>query len=223
MQTRTKRIARDVLVLLGFCGAFFLFISIVNNLESSETDDPNDFSVHRVRADEFKKQKDWDAAKEHLKSLIARDPFDGRAQFEYAATLYKQRSILIDEYDDLVDLNRHESDEGTELLKKIEDYNNLSTNELIKAKAFARYRGRALLFLAVVQAEREDWEQTLNFLEEFVDSGNYTYDGLREARVFGSGGEDMTDFDAKITGDTKLHADSRFWDICRREKANRAY
>lgn len=219
----TKRIVRDVLVLLGFCGAFLVLVLLFGNLDASDADDMVDFSASRLKADQSKKKKDWESAKTSLKTLIDRDPFDGRAQFEYASTLYKQRSNLIDKLDELAEAGDTESAEVIKLRADLAKYNESSILELSKAKQFARYRGRSLVFLAVVEVERGEFDSSLDYLELFVDAGNYTYDGLEspQSRVFGQGGIPMTDPGAKIVDATRLHSYSRFWDIVRREGLNR--
>lgn len=219
----TKRIVRDVLVLLGFCGAFLVLVLLFGTLDASDADDMVDFSASRLKADQSKQKKDWESAKTSLKTLIDRDPFDGRAQFEYASTLYKQRSILVDELDELAEEGDTESAAVMKLRADLAKYNDASILELSKAKEFARYRGRSLVFLAVVEVERGEFDNALEYLKLFVDAGNYTYDGLEspQSRVFGQGGIPMTDPGAKIVDATRLHSYSQFWDIVRREGVNR--
>lgn len=219
---KSKRIIRDLLVLMGFCGAFLILLLAFGTLDGSDSDDVIDFSEQRLRADRSKQRKDWEAAKVNLVQLIERDPYDGRAQFEYATTLYKQRSALADKLQDFEDIGQEGASEAQAIAVELDEFNRRSIAELTKAKEFARYRGRSLLFLSVVEAERGNWEQALDHLDEFVEGGNFTFDGLDyQAKVFGEGGESMTDPGAKITEATKLHRFGRFWDIVRREQSNR--
>lgn len=219
---KSKRIIRDLLLLLGFCGTFFALLYVFGKLDGSDSDDIIDFSESRLRADRSQARKDWEGAKTNLVALIERDPYDGRAQFEYAMTLYKQRRIAVEKLKDLENSGKEDSPEAESLKAQVAETNSLAVEELAKAKEFARYRGRSLLFLSVLEAEEANWEKALDHLDEFVSCGNYTYDGLDfQARVFGEGGQEMADPGATINESTKLHQFGRFWDIVRREKANR--
>lgn len=222
MQFSWQRILRDVLMLVGFCGAFMVFLTLFGGLESGDRDDEIHFSLDRVKANRSQNRKDWETARLNLTRILDRDPHDGRAQFELASTFYRQRNNLISDMNELIDLGKQESEEGLRMQANIQELSQQTVEELTKAKRFARYRGRALLILAVISAEGQNWDATLAHLEEFVDTGNYTFDGLKDARIFGYGGESMAGLGAKTTPFTRLHAEPRFWDICRRELANRA-
>ena len=215
-----KRLLRDVLVLVAFCGCFLLFIKMVGGLDGDDDKDAVDFSRNRVIADAAVDQKEWNTALSNLELLIERDPFDGRAQFEYARIYYRLRGMA------LVRMSEFNSTErGNEAYQALEQELELqsrrATEELLKAKEHARYRGRSLLWLAVIACEDEDFETALDYLEEFVDAGNYTPDRLNRYGAFGVGGDAMTGPGREIQPDTRLHAFPKFWEIVRKENANR--
>ena len=222
MQSTRKRIVRDVLMLGGFLSAFVIFLALFGGLESNDSPDEIHFSQDRVRANRSQNRKDWETAQLNLLRILERDPHDGRAQFELGTTLYRQRNVLVGDLNELTEAGKQDSEDGKRIEATVKEFNQKTVDELVKAKRFARYRGRSLLILSVIEAERGDWDETLKYLDEFVETGNFTFDGLARATLFGEGGEAMAGLGAKITQRTKLHAMPKFWDICRREQANRA-
>lgn len=213
-----KRIARDVLVLSGFCGAFLILLLLFGRLDADDSDDVIDFSQNRLAADRSTEKKDWQTARDNLERLIARDPYDGRAQFAYASNFYRHRNV---EFEKLNSIDPDTS-EYAEAAAQVDTLTDNAVRELRKAKEFARYRGRALFFLAVIESEREDFVEALKYLEMFVDTGNFTIQGLDQFPLFGSGGESASLPGAEKDDSTRMHAEGRFWYVVRMERLNRS-
>lgn len=217
---KIKRVLRDLLVLVAFCGSFLLFIYLVGGLDGNGDDDSVDFSQNRVVADTAVEKKDWETALANLKAIIDRDPYDGRAQFEYARIYYRLRGVALVKLSEFA-ISEVRNREYRAVEEELKINSQRATEELLKAKDHARYRGRALLWLAVIACDDGDFEAALKYLEEFVDAGNYTPDRLNRYRAFGTGGDAMTGPGQEIQPDTRLHALPKFWEIVRKENANR--
>lgn len=215
---KAKRIARDVLVLAGFCGAFLILLLLFGRLDADDSDDVIDFSASRLAADRSTEKKEWQAARNNLKSLIERDPYDGRAQFEYASNFYRNRNVEREKLKSLAP----ETPEYVDVKAQADTLTEGAVRELRKAKEFARYRGRSLFFLAVIESERNDLGQALKYLEMFVDAGNFTIQGLDQFPLFGTGGESASLPGTENDEFTRLHAESRFWYVVRMERLNRS-
>ena len=77
------------------------------------------------------------------------------------------------------------------------------------------------MYLAVLEAERGNLQASIDYLNQFVDSGNYTPDGLASYRLFGTGGQAMTSPGASLRPETRLHSKPDFWEVVRIEHENR--
>lgn len=188
---KLKRLVRDTCVLIAFCGAFYLLTVFVSRLDASGLDDGSDFSVARQQADEFWTNRDYASAADEYKKLTEADPFNGHAWHTRALCYYNMRSATLDEIrTEQFELARAEagkrglssvgqlyakpdfeftdSPRVLELKAKIKSLNEKARPIFLRAKEFARFRGNAALYLAVIESYEGNNEKALDLLEEYV-------------------------------------------------------
>ncbi len=105
--------------------------------------------------------------------------------------------------------------------QKIDDNSEKAHQFLLKAKEFARYRGNALLRLAVIDSYRGKYDEAMVFLQAYIDAGNLTQYGLNRYREFGAGGPAMASPGTPPMDDARLHAEPRFWKLVQQERVRR--
>ena len=240
---KLKRLVRDTCVLIAFCGAFYLLTVFVSRLDASGLDDGSDFSVARQQADEFWTNRDYASAADEYKKLTEADPFNGHAWHTRALCYYNMRSATLDEIrTEQFELARAEagkrglssvgqlyakpdfeftdSPRVLELKAKIKSLNEKARPIFLRAKEFARFRGNAALYLAVIESYEGNNEKALDLLEEYVELGLFTQgDGLDRYSAFGVGGD--ATINNKKSSRTRRHCEPRFWDIVARESLNK--
>lgn len=220
---KTSRLGRDLLMLTGFCGAFALLLYLTGGF-SNDDKDGVDFSFNRVQADRSLRNRDWDAAELSLQKLIEADPFDGRAQFRYAELLFKRRWMAAESLAELSDADR-QGPPGQRLIDIRDQFTDRAIDELNRAKAHLRFRGKSLLYLAGIECDRRDDEAALDYLEEFVDNGHTTEHGLQDYLAFGTETEAQSEEILlgirPVSPTTRLHQYERFWRIVKQERALR--
>lgn len=226
-----KRFFRDTGILLAFCGAFYLLTVLVSRLEGDSATDATDFSPVRKRANRLVNNKDWPAAKVEFKKLTEQDPLNGFAWDGYATCLWETRRVAINELHDLAKSNSTQSGYKNVLDQQIADLNDQTREVLLRVKKFARYRYSALLRLAALECDRGNYDEAMDFLEEFVGRGYRTHRGLNWIENFGVGGSsrfvnipiigfsgDLSQLSFPTEKESRLHLDPRFWDLVRRER-----
>lgn len=217
---KSKRILRDIGVLLGFCGAFYLFIVIVGKLDPAEGSD-TDFSATRKRADVALKRRDWPSASLDYRKLTDIDPYNGPAWFKCANSFMSHRNGLLGKIRQLK-LEDGSDVEIVELRRQVDEVGEKAYEVYLKSKEFARFRADSLFMLAALDAYKGRYEEALDNLELFVEKGHYSDRGLDGYGFLGVGGRRCASPLAQASNDesVKLHGFGRFWEICRREEFN---
>lgn len=218
---KLRPIVRDVTVLVAFCGAFYLLITFVNRLDGETSKEASDFSAAREQADSAAEDKDWDSAADEYRKLTTQDPFNGYAWDRYASSYYTMRFAALKELEDL-ELAGEQDDAKLEAVRqRIVSNGDRSRELLLKVREFARFRGGALLRLAVIATYRDDYDKALDLLQEFVDTGHNTRLGLDEYSQFGQGGDKVLMPGAEVPKNCRLHYYPKFWEIVAKESQNR--
>lgn len=217
-----RRLFRDVAVLVAFCGAFYLLITFVSRLDGETSEEITDFSVAREQADTLAKAKDWNAAAEEYRKLTIEDPFNGYAWERYAASYYTMRFAALKELEALEKTDEQDRAKIEDVRSRIAMNGDKSYEILKKVREFARFRGGALLRMAVIDTHRENYEHSLDLLQEFVDNGNNTQLGLDEYSQFGRGDDTVLMPGAEIPENCRLHYYPKFWEIVEKEDKNRS-
>ena len=231
-----RRFFRDTGILLAFCGTFYLLTVLVSRMEGDSSSDDSDFSLARKRANILVHKKDWPAAKVEFKKLTEQDPLNGYAWDSYATCIWEiRRTAMIAVEANLVVSNPKAVEKEQELQQQVADLDDQARVAYMRLKKFARYRRLALVRLAIVESDRGNYEEAMDFIEEFVERGYQTQRGLHWVQAFGAGTPppiakfaNITrryDFDSSRmtmtmpTGsDARLHLEPRFWDLVRRER-----
>ncbi|MFK7766571.1 MAG: hypothetical protein AB8B55_05070 [Mariniblastus sp.] len=239
---KLKRLFRDTCVLVAFCGAFYLLTVFVSRLDGDGINDGSDFSVPRRKADYLWKKRDYPNAAVEYQKLTTADPFNGHAWNAYAMCYYNLRSDLISDITNLrldqakafaekqglpvrevynsSDYEVPDSQEVTGLKKRVKALNEKARPIFKKAAEFARYRGSASLYLAVIESYDGNNEEALDLLETYVGLGLFTSgEGLDKYPAFGVGGRET--ITGKKSSRTRLHSEPRFYEIVRQEFRNR--
>lgn len=233
---KSHRIIRDVSLVVVFCVGFLGLIGLANFLQDDgQSQTSSEFSEYRLSADKAAEGRDLDVSLQNLRALVKNDPFDGRAQYELASTLF---SRAIEFQDAAAEANRNDlsaqanspsqSDQSSrrspndqsagtsaavgseaELASLIDQ----AVQEYKLAQKHPRYRSRSQIQLAVLYASQGDYRDALDTLEKFVNDGGATRRGLDQIEQFGSS------LDRK--GPTHLHAYPQFSIILALERMNR--
>ena len=216
-----RRILRDVGILIGFCGCFYLLIVVVGELEGSD-ETLEDFSRDRRRADVYYRRQNWNVAADSYKRLTEEDPYNGRAWY-MLASCYNSKA-----YDDLSLINDVVEDGSAESENQIKKLEESSQAHFKTAKSyfetssrFARFRIDSVVRLSVILCELDDHDSALQRLTEFVELGGTTQMGLDRYRQFGVGGEQMTSQSANVVEATRLHQYEQFWELVAKEGKNK--
>ena len=216
-----KRFFRDTGILLAFCGAFYVLILMVGGLDGDSNTDASEFSPLRIRADRFEDKNDWGSAIIEFEKLTEVDPYNGYAWNRLGSLLLKTKRDAIGQWDEL-DSNQRESTAAIEISKRIEETTNRTAGVFDELSKFARYRPYALLQLAVLECDRNNHDEALDKLEEFVARGYTTGNGLSNALAFGVGPENAVWVATRVPENVRLHQYRRFWSLVRRENERRS-
>jgi len=234
---KSHRVLRDASIVVVFCVGFLALIVLANFLQNDgEKQTSSEFSEYRLSADKAAEGRDLNVSLQNLRGLIKNDPFDGRAQYELASTLFSQ---VIESQDAATEASRNEPPAQTELPSQSEQASEVPLNdqsagaspsvaseakltslidqaiqEYKLAQEHPRYRSRSQIQLAVLFASKGDHRDALDTLENFVNDGGATRRGLDQIEQLGSS------LDRK--GPTKLHAYPRFSMILALEQLNRS-
>lgn len=235
---QSHRIVRDVSLVIAFCAGFLTLIWFANSLQTQHEETSSEFSQYRIKADEATQKRNLDESLQNLRSMVAKDPYDGRAQYRLAETLF---SKIIDWKVEAANSRRLEASvstagegsagpqrpldrlEGTDAASSdprstdpvVEDLRFLidqAIHEYQLAEKHVRYRLRSQFQLAMLWVVKGEDEAALDNLEKFIAAGGVTRNGLDQIPQFG------TTFPV---GATKLHACPRFTDLVNREIDNR--
>ena len=237
---QSHRIIRDVSLVIAFCVGFLALIWFANSLQAPQHEEnSSEFSQYRIKADEATQKRNLDVSLQNLRSMVAKDPYDGRAQYRLAETLF---SKIIDWKVEATTSRRLEASvstegegsagpqrpldrlEGTDAASSdprstdpvVEDGLRFLIDQAIQeyqlAEKHVRYRLRSQFQLAMLWVVKGEDEVALDNLEKFIAAGGVTRNGLDQIPQFG------TTFPI---GATKLHVYPRFTDLVNREIDNR--
>jgi len=94
---KSLRIVRDVSLVVVFCIGFLGLVWLANFLQDNPDEQTSsEFSDYRVSADKAVQGNDFGATLENLRAMVRNDPYDGRAQYQLASTIFSR--VTIDEY-----------------------------------------------------------------------------------------------------------------------------
>jgi tetratricopeptide (TPR) repeat protein len=215
-----KRFFRDTGILLAFCGAFYVLILLVGGLDGETSSDANEFSPMRVSAEKFADKKDWGSAIKEFEKLTEADPQNGYAWKRLGLLILKTRRDALYEEGEL-DSNQLQSATATEISKRIENNTLRAINVMDELSKFARHRPYALLQLAVLETYRNNHDEALDHLEEFLGRGYMTDHGLGNYSSLGEGRENAVWIESRIPPNVRLHQYKRFWNLVRKERQSR--
>ena len=216
-----KRIIRDAFIMISFCGTFYVSTFMWGKVDDKPPMDTN-FSSSRIAADEYIHSRRWQLAADRYKRMTESDPCNGFAWYRLG-TCYN--NVRFESQHQI----RREKKSTEPSIQKIErwqdiiaEHDQLALDALQTARNFLRYRGKSLYQLAVIHADRMEFEQALEVLRDFVDSGYWTFNGLDRVDRFGSGGAEMVDHRELANSQTRLHAYQEFWALVEKEREEQA-
>ena len=230
---KSLRIARDVSLVVVFCIGFLGLVWLANFLQNNPDEQTSsEFSDYRVSADKAAQGNDFGATLENLRAMVRNDPYDGRAQYQLASTIFSR--VTIDEYV-AAESNPDEPPSSLENQNTINQPNALppapadaespqstatlfeqAIYEFQRAEKHPRYRQRSQFHLAVLWAIKGDDDAALGSLKNFVEGGGFTRFGLDRVEQFG-----LNDLRSDDQSKLKLHADPRFERLVALEMENR--
>lgn len=178
-----KRIARDMLVVVAFCGAFYLLTKLVGDSTSANASLSN-FSQERLDGDQSMEAKDWPRAIESFRKVVERDPYNGRARHYLAEAAMRQQSKNFKAYRKKV-LELEGDVEKLEQLNKAMRSEIEACIELQKEQLpFHKYRRYGLTNLLFLQCNLGDRKAALQALQDYVSNVERYRPGLsRDPRL----------------------------------------
>ena len=220
---------------------FYLLTVLVSWLEGDTGSDDSDFSPARKQADVYVSRKNWTSAGIEFEKLTKQDPLNAYAWHGFAKCIWERRTYAISKYKSLDSPDLRNSEDAQELEGEVDELNTQAIEALLHLKKFARYRPSALLQLAVIECDRGDYEEAMDFLEEFVGRGYQTSRGLDWIEQFGFVGDNepphprmkfsdlgaasqfgfnfnFSQMNFRSGVGTRLHLEPRFWDLVERER-----
>ena len=216
-----KRVVRDLIVLLIFCGTFYVSTLVVGHFEEKEKPQPNNFSASRIEGDECVRVANWEDAVPIFKKLTEEDPFNGYAQFRLSSSYRFIWQGIVQK----INKEKESGNSAEQTLKDLEQqrqfFEKLALESNEKTSEFLRYRGPALYQLAMIYASRNEFEKALTLLDEFVNDGNWVYNGITNIEELGIGGQDMVSSEPTSNPKVRLHQFEKFWELARKENTSR--
>jgi tetratricopeptide (TPR) repeat protein len=170
---KIPKIARDVSILIAFCGAFYLLIVLVRG-KTTEASTSSNFSMDRLQGDRLMEQGNWKQAIPHFTKLVEKDKYNGLAQAQLSAAnlqiLYEQDSE-----------HRQDARKGVlapEQLKTSRTQLHKTAQQCIQTQQglirFDQYRTLALRNLAWLHVLIGNEDEAIEFLTEYINDGSYT-------------------------------------------------
>jgi tetratricopeptide (TPR) repeat protein len=170
---KIPKIARDVSILIAFCGAFYLLIVLVRG-KTTEASTSSNFSMDRLQGDRLMEQGNWKQAIPHFTKLVEKDKYNGLAQAQLGAA-----EIQI--------LNEQDTEHLQHLKKGVFSAEQLETSRTQLHKTaqrcirtqealirFDQYRTLALRNLAWLNIIIGNEDKAIEFLTEYINGGSYT-------------------------------------------------
>ena len=216
-----KRIQRDGIILILFCVALYAASWVLGKnspRKKTSLDELQHVSAERVRADQFFEARQWKKAAESFQTLIDEDPYNGYAWyhlgFSHLNMQYNlQKRIAKGESDPTLEESRLQS-----LRKKQAHHEMQAVEAFEKASEFLRYRGHSLYRLAILYADRHDFQTSLKMIETFVVEGNYSYRGIEYVPQLGVGFPQEGLPPSSSSDKMRLHQFRRFWELVEMER-----
>ena len=202
------RILRDGTIVLLLCGVFFYSAKTLTPAESFEE---QAFSSDRTLADHYLTERKWSLADTHFEKLTDKDPFNGYAWFNRALCNFWIRAELLEEINQKTASGETSETDLAALQEKLQTLEEKLIYLFEQSSEFLRHRRRSLVNLAVLHADREEWEKSLDCLELYVSERNLLSRTLQNFNAFGSGGKAMIGTEPNQT--SRLHCFPRFWKI----------
>lgn len=188
-----KRIVRDLLILVIFCGGFFLLTKAVNLFGSEENTAAtvSEYSYDRVQGDFFFTKRRYLSAAEHYQKLVVADPDNGHAWYHLAMCYeniryrfrfesWRKKLAIKDRPNATLDPRVP----GWE--KTAAEYGDRAIEPFKKCLDFHRYRDIARLNLAEIYAAKGDNDMAFKYLNNAFDDGYFTKEGLANIFEFAS-------------------------------------
>jgi len=167
---KLNHVLRDIIILILFCGGFYLLTQTVNMLggNTSIMAATSEFSKARRDADYYLERKENELAIPHLVKLTEQDPNNSHAWFHLARcnfSLFKQRRKLT--------INNTFEPESNE--EKGKAYANQAIKAYKKVLDYPRYRRFAKKDLSIIYAQLDERELALKYLREAVEERAFSY------------------------------------------------
>jgi tetratricopeptide (TPR) repeat protein len=210
-----KRIVRDAFIMISFCGTFYVSTFMWGKVDNKPPLDTN-FSSSRMSADEFIKTRQWEMAADRYKRMTESDPFNGYAWYRLG-TCYNNLRF---ETQYQIRMERESPSPSAKKIESwIEDVANYDLSALEahrRAREFLRYRGKSLYQMAIIHADRSEYSAALEILQEFIDNGHWTFNGLDKIDRLGAGDRSVVQ-NEEANSITRLHAFEKFWELVDKE------
>lgn len=162
-----NRIVRDVLILIAFCGSFYMLTRFAGSQENSIGGRSN-FSAARLRADESARDGNWESAITNYDKLLEEDPTNTLAMYRRGAVNLNRVTRIVRDLGKRRRTAKKEQDD--DLVDQIESEISMLTDDAIahekKLLQSPRYRTAATRHLMVLYCFAGDKTSALDLLEE---------------------------------------------------------
>ena len=219
---KIRQLLINLVVAMALGLVFYVSTLLIGNFTTGEQ---NTFSEDRRLADQYLDQQNWQDASRHLLRLSEADPYNGYAFYNLAVCYYSLRQKAKRDINQLKE--EQAADVDLDLIESLEEnfrnFDQLCRISFRRATEFLRYRRLALLNLALISVDREEWEEAIDNLEQFVDEGYFTSRGLDAFQSLGQGGRRMIDDQTGPISESRLHRFPRFWEVVEKEVELRGF
>lgn len=166
-----NRFLSNLVVLAVFVTGFFGITYSINYFSYDEEQVEQEFSFERRAADQWAKDRNWEAAARYYKQLITADPENGGATIYYADCIAQRRIPYLRE---IYDQRRSGSPDQQVIDEALAKANEIAEEVIPAYEAalrFPRHRDAASFSLAMLHSMRGEKRKAVDYLLAALDNG----------------------------------------------------
>jgi len=167
------KIARDLAILVAFCGAFYLLIIFVRG-ETTKAATSSNFSIDRLEGDRMIQELDWDQAIVHFTRLVEKDKYNGLAQANLSYAEIEKLFDARNEFAEKAKSSSYSKKETQVIREELLGDAQRCIEIQDKLMRFPRYYSTGLRNLAALNCFLGKHDNAMNLLYEYMDEKNPT-------------------------------------------------
>jgi len=167
------KLVRDLLILIVFCGAFYLLIVLVRG-ESHKPAPASNFSQDRIEGDRMLQERNWEQAIVHFSRIVKKDKYNSLAM---ANICRSKTALLYQHYFDYREKSQSEDfseDKLNALRNQIREEAADCITPLEKLAKFEHHRGAAYREIAELHSYLGNDAEAVDYLRNYVEYGDFS-------------------------------------------------